>query len=133
MSKPLDRLAIHVEPVSASDAEGLEVLTLQLRQELKELELVSVDVMRAGPAPPGARAIDAQLVGGLIVTLLEAGALPAVVAVLQGWLRGRRRCVRIEVAGDILEMSGISAFDQGRLVNDWIARHSAQRPSGSHG
>jgi hypothetical protein len=44
---------------------------------------------------------------------------------LQSWLAGpRQRSVKLELEGDILEVTGMSSADQRRLIANWIARHA---------
>jgi hypothetical protein len=49
-----------------------------------------------------------------------------VVAVITSWLRraeGPRRMVRLELDGDALELSQLSAADQERLIDLFVSRH----------
>jgi hypothetical protein len=50
-----------------------------------------------------------------------------VVAVVRDWLRrsGGNRSVKIEIGGDVIELTGASDDVQRRLVNDWISRHTS--------
>jgi hypothetical protein len=111
-----------------ADAERLAELTGFLRQELLALDVEDVIAPRVGEAPPGARAFDAVAVGGLLVTLGRSlGAVRAVVSVVRKWLArgaGAPRTVRLEIAGDVLELSGATAADQQRLIDLFVARHA---------
>jgi hypothetical protein len=96
-----------------------------LRVELSELELDGVEPIAADP-PPGTRAADAIVVGALLVKLVRSSeALAAVVRTVRGWLgpRGDRR-VRIELDGDVLELTGTSDAERERLIATWIERHA---------
>jgi hypothetical protein len=112
-----------------ADAERLASLTGFLRQDLLQLDVQNVTALRAGEPPPGARAIDVAAVGGLLVSLSgSAEALRAVVAAVRKWLtrgEGVRRTVRLEMGGDVLELSEASAADQDRLIDVFIRRHAA--------
>ena len=49
------------------------------------------------------------------------------VAAIRDWLRrgeGTRRTVRLELAGDALELSQASAADQAQLIELFVARHT---------
>jgi hypothetical protein len=49
--------------------------------------------------------------------------LAAVISAAGGWLAGRhRRSVRLEVDGDVLELTGASSAQQQRLVDAWLRR-----------
>ncbi len=111
-----------------ADAERVDALTGHLRRELAQLDVERVSPLSGGEAPPGTRAIDVAAVGGLMVVLGQsATALSAVVAAIKGWLSrspGPARTVRLELGGDVLELSQASASDQDRLVELFVQRHA---------
>jgi hypothetical protein len=112
-----------------ADAQRLSSLVGFLREELLQLEVEDVTALRIGAPPPGARAIDAEVIGGLLITLAHgAEGLRAVVSAVRRWLArgdGVRRTVRLEIAGDALELTEASAADQERLVGLFLSRHAA--------
>lgn len=111
-----------------SDAERLEELTLLLRQELLGLDVDSVEPQRGGEAPEGTRGAGAAIAGALVVSLQPTLQLvTALVSVVGEWARRGRRTVRIEIDGDVLELSGTTSELQQRLVDDWISKHAAER------
>ena len=111
-----------------ADAERLDELTSSLRQELLQLDVEDVTSLRAGAPPPGARGLDVAAVGSLLVGLgSSADGLRAVISAISGWLTrgwGAHRSVRLEIDGDVLELSEASATDQDRLIGLFIARHA---------
>lgn len=111
-----------------ADAEWVDGLTGFLRQELLQLDVENVVAMRAGEPPPGARVFDVVAVGGLIVTLgRSADGLRAVVSAIRKWLArgdGTRRTVRLEIGGDVLELSEATVTEQDRLVGLFVSRHA---------
>jgi len=112
-----------------ADAEQLDVLTRSLRQELLQLDVEDVTAQRAGKSPPGARGgLDAAQVGGLMVALgSDAQGLAAVMAAIKAWLarrHGARRSVRLEIGGDVLELSSATVADQDQLIRLFIGRHA---------
>ncbi|MEJ3744952.1 hypothetical protein WEI85_16850 [Actinomycetes bacterium KLBMP 9797] len=113
-----------------ADAERLDALTGFLRQELLQLDVVDVRPVPAGAAPQGARGFDAIAVGALLVTLSRsAEGLREVVLAVRRWLargQGTRRTVRLELGGDVLELSEATAADQQRLVELFVGRHAGQ-------
>jgi hypothetical protein len=113
---------------SGADAERLDTLTRYLRQELVDLGVGDVTAQPAGPPPPGTRAIEALAIGGLLVTLSEsAQGVRKVVAAIRGWLSqggGTKRTVRLELAGDVLELSEVSEKEQTRLIELFVSRHA---------
>jgi hypothetical protein len=113
----------------AADAERLAALTGYLRTDLLHLDVEEVTAPRAGQVPPGARAVDPGAVGALLVTLGQsADSLHAVVSAVRDWLRrgqGPQRRVRLELDGDVLELSQASSADQERLIELFVSRHGA--------
>jgi len=123
-----DKTALRVR-IDAEDADVEEIagLTRQLRRALLELDVDAVQPMPAGEAPPDAKAGEALALGGLIVSLVNAsGLLASVVDAIQSWMAGRGpRSVRLELDGDVLEVSGISSRRQDQLIAVWLDRHAA--------
>ena len=128
-----DEVRLHLSEDGA-DAERLATLTGFLQQELLQLDLDDVTALPVGEPPPGSRAFDVVAVGGLLVAFgRSTEGLRAVVAAVRNWLtRADRtdRTVRLEIGGDVLELSGASSAEQQRLVDLFVSRH-AQRDAGS--
>jgi hypothetical protein len=103
----------------------LAELTDQLRQELLELDVLAVELVTGGAAPAGSKGVDAQAVGGLVVGLTGSGSLlHKVIDTVLAWVtRGGQRSVRLELDGDPLEVTGVSAHQQRELISMWIERH----------
>lgn len=112
-----------------ADPERLDVLAGFLREELLQLDVEGVTALRTGVPPPGARVFDVAAVGGLLVSLGgSADGLRSVVSAIRTWLtRGgeTRRAVRLELDGDVLEISAATATEQDRLIDVFIGRHAA--------
>ena len=126
MSHHVGQLSLRVDAEAWLEADELEELTHQLQRELADLEVDSVELVSAGEAPPGTRAVDVLAVGTLLVTLAKSsGVLSTVVSAVQSWLAGpRQRTVKLELDGDTLEVTGLTSADQRRLIANWIARQS---------
>ncbi|MGH3369386.1 MAG: hypothetical protein ACRDPR_05245 [Nocardioidaceae bacterium] len=125
-------LAIEVDAGAGAGAGELDQLTMQLWRELSELDLDSVERVRQGAAPAGARAADVLALGTLLVAMAKPlAALPAVVGVIRTWLAGRgERSVKLEIDGDVLEVTGLTSDDQRRLISSWIDRHTTPPGTG---
>ncbi|KQW47327.1 hypothetical protein ASC77_12700 [Nocardioides sp. Root1257] len=114
-----------------ADDVRLDDLGRLLREELLQLpEAESVDALVVGEAPPGTRGGLVAEAGALVVTAQpHVAAVVAIVGSVWKWLRragsGTPRTIRIEVDGDVLELSGATNELQDKLVDDWIARRSA--------
>ena len=111
-----------------ADPERVSALTGYLRAELLQLDVEDVRPLPAGEAPPGSRAFEVAAVGALLVSLgKSADGLRAVVGAIRGWLArgdGARRTVRLELGGDVLELSEASAADQQRLIELFVSKHA---------
>ncbi|MEV5965050.1 hypothetical protein AB0L70_25000 [Kribbella sp. NPDC051952] len=113
---------------SGADAERLDQLTGYLRQELLELDVDDVTALPAGEPPPGTRGIEALAIGSLLVTFAETTqGVRKVVSVIRSWLArggdGVKRTIRLELDGDVLELSEVSATEQTRLIELFVTRH----------
>jgi hypothetical protein len=113
---------------AGADAERLDMLAGCFRDELLRLDVREVTALRAGGAPLGTRGFDVAAVGGLLVSLGQsAEGLMAVVSAIRTWLTrgdGVHRAVRVELDGDVLELSEATAADQDRLIGLFVSRHS---------
>lgn len=121
---------LHVQiSEEGADAERLTTLSGYLRAELLELDVGNVTSIDTGEHPTGARAAGVAVVGGLLVTIGQAAdSLQSVLTAIQEWLRrGERtpRKVRLELDGDVLELSAASAAEQERLIGLFASRHGA--------
>jgi hypothetical protein len=117
-------LGIQVAAGPDADAEEVAEATSQLRRELLDLDVEAVEMPGAGAAPPGSRAVELAAVGALVVTLAQSELLSMVMATVRSWLAGRRqRSIKLELDGDVLELTGVSSGEQQRLVDEWLRRH----------
>ena len=126
MADQATQLRLTIDAGPDADERELEALTLQLKDELIDLDVESVDLARAGEIPERAKVGDPVTWGDLILQLVAAGGvLTTLIGALQAWLtRHERRSVTVEIDGDKLELTGASAEQQQRLIDAWISRHS---------
>jgi Effector Associated Constant Component 1 len=119
-------LVLRIETEQGADDQELAQLAGKLRRELLHLDVDAVTHAGGGKPPPGAKAVGVVEVGGLIVHLLKSSTLlGAVVGAVQSWLSGHGgRSVKLELDGDVIEVTGVSSDQQRRLVDAWIARHA---------
>src|SRR3954451_15209994 len=118
-----ETLRLRLDLENDSDSEEQDELTRGLRDELLQLDVT--DVKRpAGAAPEGARAIDAVALGTLLVTL-SGDTLGVVAKTIQRWIsRAGSRTVSMEIDGDKIDLKGVSAEDQQKLIEAFVARHA---------
>lgn len=118
-------LGVQVGLGAEADAEAVAEATLQLRRELLELDVDAVELARAGEPLPGTRAVDFVALGTLLVTVANSGVLTAVVTAIRSWLdRKPHRSVKLELDGDVLELTGVSSEEQRRLADAWLRRRA---------
>jgi hypothetical protein len=120
-------LSINLAVGPGGDAEEVAEATLRLRRELLELDVEAVEMPRAGEPPPGSRAVDLAALGTLVVTVAQSPLLASVVAAVRSWLAGsQKRSIKLELGGDVLELSGVSSDEQRRLTDEWLRRHAGR-------
>jgi hypothetical protein len=115
---------IDISFTGGEDAEAVADAARQLRRELLELDVDSVDMPRSENPPPGSRGADAVALGALVVTIAQSPLLGAVVDTVQSWLaRSRQGTIKLALGGDVLELTGVSSQEQRRLTDEWLRRH----------
>lgn len=128
MTERLARLGLCIAADSEADADELAELAVGLRERLLELDVESADPATAGQAPPGTRAGEIFIAGALTVVLaLSKQLLTALTETVQSWVSlSGGRSVKLEIDGDVLEVTGITRADQRALIQVWIDRHTDQ-------
>jgi hypothetical protein len=120
-------LGIGVDAGPDADAEEVAEATLQLRHELLDLDVDAVEPAPGGEPPPGTRGVELAALGALLVTVSQSQLLAPVLAAVRSWLAGSpRRSIKLELDGDVLELSGVSSKEQRRLTDEWLRRHGGQ-------
>lgn len=126
MTEGKRQLRLQVDDEDA-DPEELAQLTARLRDELLELDVEAVERPREGSPPPGTRAVELVAVGTLLASFAKPELLTGIVAAIRSWLgRSGQRTVKLEMDGDLLELTGVSSEEQRRLTDEWLRRHTAR-------
>jgi len=95
----------------------LDDLTRLLSQEIRSLDVKSVEMIGDGVPPSGSKGVSFALLGGLLVKLASSTALKNVIAVVQAWTsRNSSRSVKIVIGGNSIEVANITANQQQRLI-----------------
>ena len=127
MDNRLPRLGIQVRGEPDADPEEVAESTLQLRRELLDLDVGTVEAPREGEAPPGTRGVEGAALGGLVVSMAKPEFLGAVIAAVRSWLsRSQRRSIKLALGDDVLELTGVSSDEQRRLADEWLRRHDSR-------
>lgn len=71
--------------LDGGDTNELDALTRQLRMEMEELNIDSIESVSAGPAPHGTKAIDLLVIGQMAVTLAPT-IVPPLFGLLKSWV-----------------------------------------------
>lgn len=118
-------VGVDLVDADASDEELYE-LSARLRQELLEADVIDVRRLRDGNAPPGARAVDVQSLGSLLMTVSSSAAtLHSVISGMRRWIGAdRSRRIVLSLDGDSIEITAASDDEQRRLVDLWVRRHT---------
>ena len=125
MTEGANQLRLQVDDEGA-DPQELSDLTARLRDELLDLDLEAVERPRGGSPPPGTRAAEFVAVGTLLASFARPELLVGIVTAVRSWLGGSgQRTVKLEMDGDLLELTGVSSKEQRRLTDEWLRRHAA--------
>jgi hypothetical protein len=109
--------------VQAMDSEEqLAEAAQRLRAQLLTLEVDSVEPYGQGLTPAGAKGL-AAVVGWLTVRLGNEG-LGSLVAAVAAWATRTGHSIEIIYDGDVLKVSGVTAAQQQRVIDDFLARHA---------
>jgi len=126
MDEDTSSLRIQITAGRDGDADEIARATLLLRRELLDLNVDVLAAPTAGQPPPGSRGLDLAAVGALVVNLTESPLLAAVVTAVRSWMAGSsRRSIKLELGGDVLELTGVSSAEQRRLTDEWLSRHTS--------
>ena len=113
---------------SDADAELLEQLTYNLREELLETPVESVAVPQVADAPEGSRALGIAAIGALLVDFAgSAEALKQVVGVVRSWFNKKpaERTLKITIGDNVLELTAATEQQQQQLIDEFVERASA--------
>jgi hypothetical protein len=116
-------VTVRLVPDRGDDPEVLATLAARLRSELLELEVASVEPAADPELPEHAKG--AGTLAGLLTVRLAWNRLRALVVAAQEWATRNRRVVEVSYGGDTLKVTGVTAAQQEKIIDDWIARHAA--------
>jgi hypothetical protein len=111
---------------SETDEEELGRLTGQLRRRLLDLDVESVELVRGGHAPAGARAVDPAAIGSLLISL-SPQVLPMVLELVTSWVKSRPvNEVEVTMGRDTIRIRNPSTEDEHALLEAFLRRHAAR-------
>ena len=108
-----------------ADAERLEDLADGLRAELLALDAEDVRSVRGEKSPPGARGVDLDTVGALLVTgEATAKLLVPLLSVVRSWLGRTKdavpRTVQVTIGDKRIRLGDATADQQAQLVAEFL-------------
>jgi hypothetical protein len=113
-----ERIVVGLEAKGA-DARELDDLTRNLSNELRQVEVHSVERISKDEAQPGSKG-DPFTIGWLAVTLTPIVA-KKVLDVLADWTkRKNNRTVKVTLGQNTIELSGASAKERAQLLDKWL-------------
>jgi hypothetical protein len=120
------QVTLQLEAGNDPDALEMDRLTSKLRKELIQLDVDSVARPSEGEAPAGTRGLEILAISTLLIELTRSSeVLKNLVDSVRRWLSSEQeRSAKLQIAGDSLEVTGISSSEQERLIAAWIDRHS---------
>ena len=125
MSRNTTQLTVTLDAEPDTDAEDMERLTRQLRDELSELDM-QAGFVTGGLAPTNAKTGDVIEWGTLLLTLAASGGvITTLINVIQAWLTNRNQpaAVTVEMGSDKLQITGNPSPEQQRLIEAFLRRH----------
>jgi hypothetical protein len=117
-------LVLELDPEAESDE--TERLGRQLRSEITQLDVESVNPAAPADVPAGAKGILVDW-GTLLVTLSAAGGVFAsVIAVARDWLarHASARGISMTIDNDTIILDRASAREREELISAWVRQHS---------
>jgi len=118
--EPISDLLVHVEFPPGGDDEELARLTGQLRAQLLDLDVDSVDSVATEDQPAGAKGLEA-VIGWLAVRLGKEG-LRTVISTVVAWADRTGNTVEVCQGGDSLKIGRATAAQQEKIINDFLAK-----------
>ncbi len=123
------QLKLHIDADPRGSSEEQDELCRQLQNDLLEIEVDAARISEAAAAPSGSKGIGPTDLSTLLVTLAASGGVfTTLINAVQSWsARHGDHSVTLEMDGDKLSLTGISASDQQRIVDQWLARHNSAK------
>jgi hypothetical protein len=116
------QLTLLIDAGADAHVEELDRLTRQLRDEILELEVESVEPVKGAPAPEGTKGVDPMILGALAVTVGPT-VLTKFLEFLHAWaMRREDRTVKLKIqteGGAMLEVE-VPATMSPAEVKQWI-------------
>lgn len=118
-------IVLAIEPESSVDNERLEMMTNRLRDELRELDINSIDHVSTGPPPKDSMAGDMIALGQLFINVMPI-ILPSLIDLIRDWIgRNKDAGITIKINDDTMELKGSPTDKEIVVLKAFIERHMA--------
>lgn len=115
------QFVIHLDEVGA-DSLRLDEFAGDLRRDLIDADVDSVNSLTEGSAPAAAKGLDLVAIGALVVTVSRSATFERVLSIARSWLARRPsvRSVKVSVGDRTIELTAASAQQQDLLVAEFV-------------
>lgn len=119
-------MTVHIKPEQEDDKQEMDRLSRNLRDDLSNLDQVEDVQLSYETPPPDSKAFDGIALGSMVVDIVSGGAIKEVTQTVQRWIeRNENRSITLETSdGDKIDVKGISAKDQQKMIDAWIMRQT---------
>lgn len=118
--RDITRLTLNIDPGLNLGADDLDFLTRQLRSELNQISVESVDLIQEGQVPLGAKSAEVITAGTLAIAVLPPF-IPQLITFLQSWVmraENRRVTIKSQIGDRSIELEyAPKSMSQDELVN----------------
>jgi hypothetical protein len=118
----MPQLKVHIkQEEDEDDKQEIDSLTRNLRDDLSNLDVEDVQLLYEKP-PSDSKAFDGVALGSMLVSVLGPEVIKQVAQTIQAWReRNGNRSITIEAPdGSKIDLKGVSAKDQQKLVDTWV-------------
>lgn len=127
MSEALSSLSVHLALPEDQTADEKEEALHQLRRDLLETDVESVDSLEGAAAPAGSKGLPPGL-DTLLVTLAGSGSiLGTVISTIASWSRDKKSAVTIKYNGNEFTFANPTPEEQHQLVKACVASLSQKK------
>ncbi len=124
MKRETSGLILCIDAGPTADEQELAELTQQLKEDLLETDVESVEQVRGAEAPVGSKG-DPVTLAALAVTLAPI-ALKGMITILESWLtRHERTSITLQKGNLKVTMQGTLSKDQQQMIADWLFTEKA--------
>ena len=115
-----------LEPDPSVEGEERDRFIRQLRSEIRELDVESIQNVFSDDAPEGAKGADPITVGAIVIALTASGGvLNSVIGVVRDLLgrQSTRQKISVTIDGDSIELDSATVQQREKLIRAFTRRH----------